>query len=509
MCLGLFMAILDMQIVATSLPTIRSALGIEPDAMSWIQTAYIVAEVISIPITGYLTRALTMRGLFVMGVSIFTIASIGCATSSGFAGLIAWRILQGFAAGTLIPAVFSAVFLLFPPRLEALATSIAGILAVLAPTVGPIVGGAITKALSWHWLFLVNVLPGILAASGGAIYLPRGKAQLVLLRHVDLFGLLLLSVALASLVIGLKDAPHSGWASPTVIGCFALALLTGFMFLARALTHPNPVAALHVLFDRRVAIGCTLNFAMGFGFFGATYLMPVFLALVRNHDAFQIGRIMLVTGVAQLVAAPVVVILEKRLDARWLSAFGFILFSLGLAMSGFQTRDTDYDAMFWPQVVRGIAIMFCLVPPIRIALGHLTMAAIPNASGLFNVARNLGGAIGLALVDTVIYGRAPIWAECIKNRLIAGDIPTARAVGIPIDAFLEARGQPIDQDTHDLVEPMLRKLALVHAINDAWLVLAGITLAATAVLLWSRSHYGTATAQAPAELELKNNLPCA
>ena len=241
-----------------------------------------------------------------------------------------------------------------------------------------------------------------------------------------------------------------------MLGLFIAAALTAWLFFRRQLDRPNPVASVRVLADARVAVGCTLNFALGFGFFGATYLMPVFLALVRDHDALEIGRIMLVTGLAQLAAAPVVVVLEKRLDARLLSAFGFALFAIGLAMSGFETRETDYDAIFVPQVIRGIAIMFCLAPPTRIALGHLALADIPNASGLFNVARNLGGAIGLALVDTVIYGRAPVWGETIKNHLLAGDVPTARAVGISIDAFLAARGQPIDNETRELLAPWSR-----------------------------------------------------
>ncbi len=141
MCVGMFMAILDVQVVATSLPTIQEALGIPPAAMTWIQTAYLVAEVVAIPLTGLLTRALTMRWLFVLAVSLFTIASVGCAASTGFASLIAWRVVQGFAGGTLIPAVFSAVFLLFPPKRQGIATTLAGVLAVLAPTVGPVIGG--------------------------------------------------------------------------------------------------------------------------------------------------------------------------------------------------------------------------------------------------------------------------------------------------------------------------------------------------------------------------------
>ena len=476
MCIGLFMAILDIQIVATSLPAIQASLGLGPEQMSWVQTAYLIAEVTTIPITGFLTRALTMRGLFVLGVLAFAAASAGCAASGGFASLIAWRIVQGFAAGTLIPAVFSAVFLLFPPRLEAFATSVAGVLAVLAPTLGPIVGGYITQTYGWHWLFLINLPPGLLAAALALSCLRRERSEMRLLRHLDVLGLLFLAAALTGLVLALKLAPDDGWASAQV-----LALLAGFgafsvLFVRRSLRAAHPVADLRVLDDARVVAGCALNFFFGFGFFGATYLLPVFLGLVREHNALETGRVMLVTGIAQLLTAPVAVVLEKRIDARALSLFGFVLLGVGLAMSGFATRETDYDGMFWPQVVRGVAVMFCLLPPTRLALGHLPLPAVPNASGLFNVTRNLGGAIGLALIDTVIFGRAPAWGEHVVQRLTAGDVAMAREVGIPIEDFLAARGQPIDADTRELLRPMVEKVALAHAMDDAWRVLAVITL---------------------------------
>lgn len=160
MCAGMFMAILDIQIVATSLPAIRDALKIAPEQMSWIQTAYLIAEVIAIPLTGFLSRALSLRVLFLAALSIFTLASVGCAFSPDFATLIGFRIVQGLAGGCLIPLVFSAVFLMFPVRWQGLATTIGGVLAVLAPTVGPTVGGYITQTYSWPWLFLINVLPG-------------------------------------------------------------------------------------------------------------------------------------------------------------------------------------------------------------------------------------------------------------------------------------------------------------------------------------------------------------
>ncbi len=199
MCLGMFMAILDIQVVATSLPTIQQALGISQDAMSWIQTAYLIAEVIAIPLTGFLTRVLTLRWLFVTAVSVFTIASIGCAFSVGFAELLVFRVVQGFSGGVLIPAVFSAVFLLFPMRLHAVATTIGGVVAVLAPTIGPVVGGFITATWSWPWLFLINVVPGLVVAAVTPFLLPRYKTNTEELRKLDVTSLFLMAAALAAL----------------------------------------------------------------------------------------------------------------------------------------------------------------------------------------------------------------------------------------------------------------------------------------------------------------------
>src|SRR5262249_20658485 len=201
MCVGMFMAILDVQVVATSLPTIQQALNIEQDQMSWIQTAYLIAEIIAIPLTGFLMRTLTMRGLFTIAVLAFTLASIACAMSESFLSLITFRVFQGFFGGTLIPIVFSAVFLLFTVRLQPLAATIAGVLAVLAPTAGPVVGGWITETYSWPWLFLINVLPGLFAASIASVTLPKERASLVQLRRLDAIALGLGAVALAALEI--------------------------------------------------------------------------------------------------------------------------------------------------------------------------------------------------------------------------------------------------------------------------------------------------------------------
>jgi DHA2 family multidrug resistance protein len=478
MCVGMFMAILDVQVVATSLPTIQDALDIPRDQMSWVQTAYLIAEVIAIPLTGFLTRLLTMRWLFVVTITIFTIASIGCASSESFHALLAWRVLQGFSGGTLIPGVFSAVFLLFPMRQQAIATTIAGVLAVLAPTVGPIVGGWITATYSWHWLFLINVVPGILSAIGAAVFLPREKPAPGELRSFDIVSMGYMALALAALEIALKEAPERGWLSPLICGLLAVSVLSGTAFVRRSLGRNNPFVDLRALANPTFAIGCALSFVLGIGLFGSTYMMPVFLAYVRDHDALEIGKIMLVTGIAQLLTAPVAVALERRVDARLLTAAGFALFAVGLGLSAFQTRETDFAGMFWPQIIRGVAIMFCLLPPTRLALGQLVPADVPDASGLFNLMRNLGGAIGIALIDSVIYGRAPVHAQAIVDLLKRGDIDTAKLVGIPLAQFLNRPKGPLDPDTQDILAAMVKHASFVQAMNDAWLLVAVLTCAA-------------------------------
>jgi DHA2 family multidrug resistance protein len=488
MCLGMFMAILDIQVVATSLPAIQRALAISPDAMSWIQTAYLIAEVIAIPLTGLFTRVLTLRWLFAAAVTLFTLASIGCAFSGSFAVLLVFRVAQGFSGGILIPAVFSAVFLLFPPRLHAIATTIGGVVAVMAPTVGPVVGGWITETWSWPWLFLINVIPGVIAAAAAPFLLPRQHTDLAELAKLDVRSLILLAAALASLEIGLKEAPRRGWLSLTCIGLLSGSAAAIAIWVSRSLRAARPIVQLSTLKRRSFAAGCALSFCLGVGLFGSVYLMPVFLAFVRGHDAFEIGTIMLVTGIAQLVTAPFAAFLESRIGARVLTASGFALFALGLGLSAFQPRVADFDEMFWPQVVRGIAIMFCLLPPTRIALGALPEAEVADASGLFNLMRNLGGAIGIALIDTILYGRIAIHAEDLRVRLLAGDVTAAKAIGLSATLFANRPPGPPDEATVAFVRPMVESASLALCINESWAMLACVAIAGLLLVPFARDR---------------------
>ena len=483
MCIGMFMAILDIQIVVTSLPTIQEALGIRPDQMSWVQTSYLIAEIIAIPLTGWLTRLLSLRGLFVIAASVFALASAGCALSNSFETLIFWRVIQGSAGGMLIPVVFSTVFIIFPGRGQATATTIAGMLAVLAPTVGPISGGWITATFSWHWLFLINILPAIAAIATAAVFLPRTGSDRRELRNLDTLSLLLLAVALAALEIGLKEAPKSGWFSGLVLALLAISLSSGVAFIRRTLSRAKPIVDLTHFRERNFVLGCALSFLLGIGLYGSVYLMPVFLGYVRYHDALEIGQVMLVTGAAQLIAAPIAVWMEQRYNARLLTLFGFAFFALGIALSMYDTPRSDFNEMLLPQTIRGLAVLFCILPPTRIALGHLPPERVPDGSALYNLMRNLGGAIGIALIDTVVFGRVEKHAEMIFSRLEARDRTMFDYTGLP---FIDPERE-VTQGMINFATPVVKKSAMTIAITEAWMMLAAITALGVVLALLVRN----------------------
>ena len=494
MSFGMLLAILDTQIVASSLPDIQAGLHLKLDQLSWVQTSYLMSEVVAIPLTGWLTCVMSTRGAFLAGISGFTAASIACAVSMNFWTFVPARVIQGFCGGLLIPLVFSAIFLMFPPAARTRATVIAGLMAMLAPTLGPTAGGFITDSLSWHWLFLINIGPGILAIVLVAWAVSVDRPDWRRFGSVDLAALPLLALFLGCLQVLLKDAPHRGSSDTEVLLLAGVCSACGAGLVYRCLRHPQPLIDLSAFRDRNFALGCWFSFVFGIGLYGATYLLPVFLGLVRFYEALDIGEIMLVTGATQLIIAPVAAILEQRVDIRLLIAVGFGLFGIGLLGNGFMTYDTDFWGLFWQQIARGAAIMLCLLPTTSLALNGLDTAHVPNASGLFNLMRNLGGAIGLALIDTVIERRAPAHAEALIARLQAGDASAARLVGLPTERFIGVPIADLDQAARDLVAPLIRRASLVAAFNDAWIAIGGLVLLSMLLLpLLLRPRRSTAT----------------
>jgi MFS transporter, DHA2 family, multidrug resistance protein len=270
MSIGMFMAILDIQIVASSLPEIQAGLGIALNQLSWVQTAYLIAEVVAIPLTGWLTRVMSTRGAFLACVCGFTCASLACAASSSFWSLIPARVLQGFCGGALIPLVFSTIFLMFDGLARSRATLVAGLLAMLAPTLGPAVGGFITDRYSWHWLFLINVPPGIVVALLVAWAVNIDRPDCGSFGSVDLLALPLLAIFLGSLQLVLKEAPHRGWGSPEALLLAGVCAVCGCGVIRRSLRHPAPLIDLRAFHDRNFVAGCGFSFVLGVGLYGGS-----------------------------------------------------------------------------------------------------------------------------------------------------------------------------------------------------------------------------------------------
>jgi MFS transporter, DHA2 family, multidrug resistance protein len=490
MSIGMFMAVLDIQIVASSLPEIQTALQISLDRLGWVQTAYLSAEIVAIPLTGWIARTLSIRTAFVVCVLGFTASSAACAGAGGFIGLVAARAVQGFFGGFLIPLVFSTVFLMFadgPARVRA--TMIAGIMAMLAPTLGPTVGGFITDRYSWHWLFLINVPVGIVVALAVArLVFTAWRAERGS-RGIDLATAPLLAMFLAGVQVVLSEAPAQGWNSPAMLVAILLSLCAGAGALHRCLTHPEPLVPLSAFRRRNFALGCVFSFALGVGLYGATFLLPLFLGIVRHHDPFAIGLIMTVTGAAQLLAAPIATLLEQRSDPRLLTGCGYGLLAVGLIGDGFLQPADDFWALAWQQVVRGTAFMFCLLPTTSLALGALPPDQVPNASGLFNLMRNLGGAIGLTVIETLIQRRVPIHIAALVERLQSGDARTAQFVGLPLDQFNGRPIGPVDQATRDLIAPLVEHAGLTLALNEAWLLLGAVVMLSLIAVPFLCRHY--------------------
>ena len=421
---------------------------------------------------------LTLRWLFVGAISLFTLASIGCAFSGSFAMLISFRVLQGFAGGTLIPAVFSAVFLLFPIRLHPIATTMAGIMAVLAPTVGPVVGGWITETWSWHWLFLINVVPGIIAAAVTPLLLPRTKPCLADLVTLDGFSLALMAIALASLEIGLKQAPQHGWFSPgSALPCSCCVPSRRRALRSGRCKAAHPVVELSTLSTRSFAIGCVLSFCLGVGLFGSVYLMPVFLAYVRHHDAFEIGTIMLVTGVAQLVTAPIAGALESRFDPRWLSAGGFRAVRIRARLQ----RVSEPGRRFRRDVLAASPAWH----------RHHVLPAAADPAG----ARRIDGKPGARRQRPVQPDAKPRWRDrhridrhhplrahrrdtpsALRDRLIAGDVTAAQAIGLDLQLFTHRPAGVSDATVEAYVRPMVERAAFALSTNEAWALLTIVAL---------------------------------
>ena len=402
MALGNFMSILDIQIVASSLREIQAGVSASADELVWVQTSYLVAEVIAIPLSGFMGRAFSIRNLFSLAAAGFTIASIGCAFSNSLDMLVFFRIFQGFMGGFMMPTTFAAGFLLFAEKDRATVNIVMGMIMTSAPAMGPALGGFITSALGWHWLFLVNLVPGIACVIGCFFLIPLKTPDWKLLKRIDLLGLLALACFLGAGEIVLEEGPRKGWfGNEEIVVWAAIFAVGGIIFFWRAFTREEPIVKLDAFADRNFAVCALLAFTVGIGLYGSVYLQPLYLGQVRGYNSLQIGQVMFVTGVFMLLSAPFARQLITRLDPRLTVLIGVTLVAGSCALQAHLTSQSAFWDFFWPQAMRGCGLIICFATLSTLALGTLPPSQIQSGSGLFNLTRNLGGAIGLAILSSL------------------------------------------------------------------------------------------------------------
>jgi MFS transporter, DHA2 family, multidrug resistance protein len=409
--IGAFVAILDIQIVASSLNEIRAGLSASSDEIQWVQTSYLIAEIIAIPLSGYLAPMLSTRVFFTIAAVGFTLSSLACGMSWSLGSIVVCRALQGFLGGGLIPSMFAILFTLFPsPRDRNIAQMVAGLTTMLAPAIGPTFGGWITDSLSWRWLFFINFIPGIACALVVWAYLDIDRPKPEMLKKLDLYGVLFMAMFLGGLEYTLDDGPRHDWFDEdSVAVCAVMALVGGVLFFWRSARSAHPIVDLRIFANRNFAVTSLVSALLGISIFTLNYLTPLFLAQVAGYDAQQIGSVMMVQGITMIVVAPMVGRLDRMMDPRLTIAIGLVLVAVGSYANAALTDQWGGAQFMLPQALRGAGMIFAFVPMTNLALGTLRPEELNNASAQFVVTRNLGGAVGLALVATLLNQRT--WAH--------------------------------------------------------------------------------------------------
>ena len=403
MVIGMFMAILDIQIVASSIRQIQAGVAASQEEIAWIQTGYLIAEVVGIPLSGFLNRVFGIRKLFIMSAAGFVVSSVLCALSWDLDSLIFFRVIQGFSGAAMVPTTMAASFTLFPAGRSMTQQVMIGMVATLAPSIGPTLGGWITQHMSWHWLFLINVVPGIAAITLVFLFIPKQKGEPALLRRLDVTALVAMAFFLGLFEWVVDEGPSDGWfESAAIVRASIICAIAAAIFFYRALNSPVPLVDLRVFQDRNFASGALIGSVMGFGLYGSVFLLPLYLGQVRGYSSLQIGEIMSVAGMAMFVGGPLAGALTRRYDPRLVVALGLSLAAVGTWLNGHLTSESGFSELFWPQALRGAGLILTMVPTTNLALGTLPADRVANASGLFTVCRNLGGAVGIAMLNTMM-----------------------------------------------------------------------------------------------------------
>ncbi|ARM90050.1 EmrB/QacA subfamily multidrug resistance transporter protein [Rhizobium sp. CIAT894] len=477
MVLGMFMSILDIQIVSASLAEIQAGLSAGSDEVGWVQTAYLIAEVIMIPLSGTLARIISTRYLFAISAAGFTMASALAATATNIDQMIVYRAIQGFIGGGMIPSVFAAAFTIFPASKRSIVSPIIGLIATLAPTIGPTVGGYLSHAFSWHWLFLVNIVPGIIVTIVTWNFIDFDKPELSLFKKFDWWGLISMGIFLGTMEYVLEEGNSNDWFNDSSIAIAAVASGVGaIVFFYRAFTVEFPVVDLKAFANRNFSFGSIFSFVMGIGLYGLTYIYPVYLGRIRGYDSLMIGETMFVSGLAMFFTAPIAGKLSTKMDLRLMMVIGFTSFAAGTYIMIHLTADWDFYELFIPQILRGFGLMMCMVPINNIALGTMPPSRIRGASGLFNLTRNLGGAVGLAVINTVLTNRQDVHYERLRENMDWGN-PAAVDQMNNMTANFNTYGMDGASVAIKQMVGLATKQAVILSFSDIFLILTALFVA--------------------------------
>ena len=475
MVVGMFMAILDIQIVSASIADIQAGLSASADEAAWVQTSYLIAEIVMIPLSGWLSRLLSTRVLFTISALGFTLFSLLCASAGSLAEMIFYRAMQGFIGGAMIPTVFATSYLMFTAGQRVRISVLIGLTATMAPTIGPTLGGWLTQQFSWHWLFLINVPVGLIVAFNVWSFVKLDKPDFSMARRFDYLGLALRAAFLGSLEYVLEDGNKNDWFQDGGIIFFAvLAAGAGVAFFWRMLTRADPLVELRAFADVNFAAGSLFSFVLGIGLYGSVFIVPVFLGRVRAYGALDIGENMFVSGLFMFVSAPVVARLVRVLDLRRLLALGLGMCGGALWWLASLTSQSSFWDMAGPQALRGFSMMFIMLPVNQIALGTLPAAHLKNASGLYNLMRNLGGAFGLAIINTIATNRTAVHLRHLEDQVSWSRAAAMRTLAQIEHGLAAAKEGAAHLAALKKLAGMVIREAMTLAFNDAlmWMALA-------------------------------------
>ena len=493
--------LVDTSIVNVALPQMMGNLGATLDEVAWVVTAYVVANVIVVPMAGWLSTVFGRRNYFAGSIVLFTVASFFCGHATNIWELVAFRFIQGAGGGALLATSQAILVETFPPEELGLANGLFGLGVVVGPTIGPTLGGWITDNYSWPWIFYVNLPIGLVATllTVGFIRDPKEKRNV---GSVDWAGIFLLIVGIGSLQIVLERGERDDWFSATYIVVLTIVAVIGIVgFVVRELTAEHPVVDLRVLKDRSLAVGTLFTFILGFGLYSSLFVFPVFAQNLLGFSAMQTGLILLPGSLATAVMMPTVgKLLQKRVPAQLMNAVGFFTFFLFTRMLSHSTLESGRQDFFWPLVLRGIGLGLLFVPLTTLALSGLRGPAIAQGSGLTNMMRQLGGSFGVALITTYITSRSWTHRQNLLRYVSEYD-PALRERLAAITKGLIARGSApfqAQQQAYAAIEGTVVRQTFLLTYMDAFRVVGFFFLLCIPLLLLFPRRRGGAAVSAAA-----------